>query len=191
MSAQFAGQWGKHGSRKYVLVTSEVLGGLACSLPFARGRTKIRIVKTCRLWPNSSIKHSNNNVAFNSWSFNILRKAYEIPRLCGVELFFTVRKYRYHAVHPWRIMQVKQIKTENITKTNRQQDIMYSSPTGYFSFLFLGQPRNKAIEASLVAVEQRLWYPTTVCMYSLEGCKENRMWKFWKTALHIPSHYWL
>ena len=85
----------------YILVASEIDGGLAGAPPFLRWWTKSFVTKAFWLWPNSTIKHSYNDVAFNRSSTNFLRKPNEVPWSCCKKLFLFARDHRHYAIHSY------------------------------------------------------------------------------------------
>ena len=86
-----------------LLVAGEIGYGLASALPFAWRWAKSFVFEAIRLGPNSGVKHSNDDVAFDSCSLNLLGETNEVPWPCCVELFPFIREHRNHLIHSWKL----------------------------------------------------------------------------------------
>ena len=84
-----------------LLVAYEIGRFLTNALPSFWRWTKSLIIETLWFWPNPWVKHSNNNVAFKSCSFDILGEAHEVPWPCRLECFLFVREHGHYSLHSY------------------------------------------------------------------------------------------
>lgn len=67
---------------------------------FLGGGPKPSIFKAFRLWPNSTVDHTNNRIALNrGTSIEFLTEPHKVPRSCCLKLQFSARKDRDHSLH--------------------------------------------------------------------------------------------
>lgn len=83
----------------YILVASEICGGLANALPFLWWRTESFVAKALGLGPNSGIYYSDDDVTFNGRSFHLEWQANKVPGPSSVKLVFFTWKHRNYSFH--------------------------------------------------------------------------------------------